>query len=105
MRRVLFDEDVPRQLRRDLPEFEIRTVQEEGWTSAKNGELLRLCSSIYDVLVTADKRLRFQQNIASFNKEEAELDAALAETDRGGGIPLSEFLRQIRERSSGPTRR
>jgi hypothetical protein len=61
---VLFDEDVPRQLRRDLPEFEIRTVQEEGWSSVKNGELLRRSAPTFDVLVTADKRLRHQQNIA-----------------------------------------
>lgn len=67
MRRVLFDEDVPRQLRRDLKEFTIRTVQEEGWASVKNGELLRLCSPVFDVLVTADKRLRHQQNIARHN--------------------------------------
>jgi hypothetical protein len=63
VRRVLFDEDVPRQLRQDLPEFAIRTVQEAGWSSVKNGELLRLSSSSFDVLVTADKRLRHQQNI------------------------------------------
>jgi hypothetical protein len=64
VRRVLFDEDVPRQLRRDLLEFDIRTVQEEGWSSIKNGELLRRSSAKFDVLVTADKRLRYQQNIA-----------------------------------------
>lgn len=64
MRRVLFDEDVPRQLRRDLKEFAIRTVQEEGWASVKNGDLLRLSAPTFDALVTADKRLRFQQNIA-----------------------------------------
>lgn len=63
MRRVLFDEDMPRQLRRDLPEFEIRTVQEEGWSSVHNGELLRLASTTFDVLVTADQRLRYQQNL------------------------------------------
>ena len=67
MRRVLFDEDVPRQLRRDLPEFKIRTVQEEGWSSVKNGELLRLSSPMFDVFVTADKRLRYQQNIARYS--------------------------------------
>lgn len=67
MRRVLFDEDVPRQLRRDLQQFRVRTVQEEGWASVKNGELLRLSSSEFDVLVTADKRLRFQQNIARYS--------------------------------------
>jgi hypothetical protein len=64
---VLFDEDVPRQLRRELAEFEIRTVQEEGWSSVKNGELLRRGSQTFDVLVTADKRLQYQQNIARHN--------------------------------------
>ncbi|HEX8410562.1 MAG TPA: DUF5615 family PIN-like protein [Thermoanaerobaculia bacterium] len=67
MRRVLFDEDLPRQLRRDLPEFEIRTVQEEGWSSVQNGELLRRASQTFDVLLTADQRLQYQQNIPRFD--------------------------------------
>ena len=67
MRRVLFDEDMPRQLRRDLPEFEIQTVQEKGWSAIQNGELLRRASESFDVLVTADQRLQYQQNIASFS--------------------------------------
>jgi predicted nuclease of predicted toxin-antitoxin system len=67
VRRILFDEDMPRQLRRDLPEFEIRTVQEEGWSAVQNGELLRRASDSFDVLVTADQRLQHQQNIAAFN--------------------------------------
>ena len=66
MKRVLFDEDVPRQLKRDLPEFSVRTVQEEGWSSIKNGELLRRDSQSFDVLVTADRRLHHQQNLAQF---------------------------------------
>jgi hypothetical protein len=57
---------MPRQLRRDLPGFEIRTVQEEGWSSVKNGELLRRASERFDVLVTADQRLQHQQNIPRF---------------------------------------
>jgi hypothetical protein len=67
VRRVLFDEDLPRQLRRDLPEFEIRTVQEEGWSSVQNGELLRRASQTFDVLLTADQRLQYQQNIPRFD--------------------------------------
>jgi predicted nuclease of predicted toxin-antitoxin system len=66
MRRVLFDEDVPRQLRRDLPTFIIRTVQEQGWSALKNGELLRTASNEFAVLLTADKNLQYQQNIATF---------------------------------------
>jgi len=40
VRKVLFDENMPRKLRRDLPEFSIRTAQEQGWSSFKNGQLL-----------------------------------------------------------------
>lgn len=39
-------------------------MQEERWSSLKNGELLRRGSPTFDVLVTADKRLRYQQDIA-----------------------------------------
>ena len=66
MRRVLFDENVPRQLRRELPEFVIRTVQEERWDGFKNGALLRQASPSFDALFTADQRLRHQQNVSQF---------------------------------------
>jgi hypothetical protein len=56
---------MPRLLRRELPEFEIRTVQEEGWSGLSNGVLLRKAQSTFEVLVTVDKRLQHQQNIAS----------------------------------------
>ena len=66
MRRVLFDENLPRQLRRDLPEFEIRTVQQEGWGAYRNGELLRRAEKTFEVLVTADRRMQYQQRLSSF---------------------------------------
>lgn len=66
MKRVLFDENMPRKLRRDLPEFVVRTVQEEGWAGFENGDLLHRASSSFDVLVTADQRLRYQQNVSRF---------------------------------------
>jgi hypothetical protein len=63
VRQVLFDEDVPRPLRRDLPGFEIRTTVEMGWSGVKNGELLRRAEELFDVFLTADRNLPFQQNI------------------------------------------
>jgi len=66
LRRVLLDENLPRKLRRELPEFTVRTVQEEGWTSYANGELLGRAQERFDVLLTADRRLQFQQNLARF---------------------------------------
>ncbi len=67
MRRVLLDENLPRKLRRELPAFTVRTVQEEGWTSFRNGELLSRAQSSFEVLLTADRRLQFQQNISRFD--------------------------------------
>jgi predicted nuclease of predicted toxin-antitoxin system len=66
VKRILFDENMPRKLRRELPEVLVRTVQEEGWAGFSNGELLRRASTHFDVLLTADQRLRFQQNVAQF---------------------------------------
>jgi hypothetical protein len=62
--RVLLDECIPRGLRRELPGHEVRTVPEMGWASRKNGELLRLAvEAAFDVFVTMDKGLRYQQNL------------------------------------------
>jgi predicted nuclease of predicted toxin-antitoxin system len=66
LRRVLFDENMPRQLRREMPNVFVRTVQEQGWAGLRNGELLRLASGEFDVFLTADQRLRHQQNIHQF---------------------------------------
>ena len=48
----------------NCPKFEIATVQELGWTGIKNGELLRLAENDFDVFITSDKNLRYQQNLA-----------------------------------------
>ena len=66
MRRILFDENLPRLLRRVFPEFTVRTVQEEGWGSFKNGDLLRRAEVNFDVLLTADRRMQYQQKLTSF---------------------------------------
>lgn len=63
--RVLLDECLPRQLARELPEHEVRTVREVGWASAQNGALLRRAGETFDVLVTADTNIEHQQNTAT----------------------------------------
>ena len=64
---MLLDENLPRKLRRDLPEFMVRTVQEDDWTSYANGQLLGRAQDSFDVLLTADRRLQFQQNLARYS--------------------------------------
>jgi hypothetical protein len=58
---------MPRKLRRELAEVIVRTVQEEGWGGLENGNLLRRASITFDVLLTADQRLRYQQNVSQFD--------------------------------------
>jgi hypothetical protein len=62
--RILLDECAPRPLKRELAEFEIRTVVEMGWSGKKNGELLRLMNQEgFTILLTTDQNLRYQQNL------------------------------------------
>jgi hypothetical protein len=66
--RVLLDEQLPRQLARELTGHEVRTVQQQGWAGLKNGELLRRAADAgYEVFITADQNLEFQQNLAGSN--------------------------------------
>ena len=58
---------MPRKLRRDLPEFYIRTAQEQGWSAYKNGQLLKQLADAFDVLVTIDQNIRHQQNLPKYN--------------------------------------
>lgn len=62
--RILLDECVPRPLKHELRDYEIRTVVEMGWSGKKNGELLQLMAQEgFTILLTTDQNLRYQQNL------------------------------------------
>jgi len=63
--RVLLDECLPKRLRRDLPGHEVSTVSEAGWAGLSNGALLRRAGETFDVFVTVDRNLTFQQNLSN----------------------------------------
>lgn len=63
--RVLLDECFPRALRVELPGHEIATVAEAGWAGVKNGALLQLAAARFEVLLTVDRNLEYQQNFSS----------------------------------------
>lgn len=62
--RVLLDECVPRPLRDHLPGHDIKTVAECRWAGVKNGELMRRAEGQFDVLLTVDRNLEYQQSFA-----------------------------------------
>ena len=57
------DECLPEDLVRWLPDWDVRMVQQMGWAGVKNGELLRRAEREFDLFLTADKNLRYQQNL------------------------------------------
>src|SRR5215468_6034158 len=74
--RVLLDECVPRALRNDIPGHEVKTVAEVGWAGVKNGELLRLAAAEFDLLITVDRNLEYQQNFEGLSLAVIVVDAA-----------------------------
>lgn len=64
--RVLFDQGTPVPLRQNLAGQRVSTAYELGWATLKNGELLRSAESEgFEVLVTTDANLKYQQNLAA----------------------------------------
>jgi predicted nuclease of predicted toxin-antitoxin system len=61
--KLLLDECLDWRLRRDLPGHEVKTVQEMGWDGIKNGRLLALAERDFQVFITGDRNLSFQQNV------------------------------------------
>lgn len=64
--RVLLDECLPRRLKRELVGHDAKTVAECGWAGVKNGQLLVHAVGQFDVFLTVDRNLAFQQNLAAF---------------------------------------
>jgi uncharacterized protein DUF5615 len=65
--RVLLDECLPRRLKRELVGHEARTAPEMGWASKGNGDLLALAAAEFDVFLTADRNLSYQQDVSAFD--------------------------------------
>lgn len=63
--RILLDESVPGRLGALLVGHEASSVQRRGWAGIKNGKLLTLAATEFDVLQTADKGIEHQQNLAA----------------------------------------
>lgn len=64
--KLLLDECVDQRLAKELQGHVVETVQWMGWTGIKNGQLLTLAEKQFDVLITVDRNLPFQQNLSKF---------------------------------------
>ena len=64
--RILLDENLPVDLAAELADHEVASVIRLGWQGIKNSDLLRRARGRFEVLLTMDSNLEFQQNVAGF---------------------------------------
>ena len=64
---ILFDENFPRPLRRFFPTHQATTVQKMEWLEAENGDLLEIAEAEFDLLLSTDKGMKYQQNFTGRN--------------------------------------
>lgn len=119
--RILLDEMMPRKLKRFFPwDVEVVTVQERGWDSLENGDLLQAARDEFDALVTTDRGIPHQQDLsgiglavlvleAKSNRLEhlsplvEEADAVLRRTEASGGASESGGVWRVGDgEASGP---
>ena len=63
--KILFDQGTPVPLRRSLPDHQVDTAYELGWSQLANGDLLAAAETGgYELLLTTDRNLQYQQNLA-----------------------------------------
>ena len=102
--RILLDESLPRRLRSIFAGHEVATVVEAGWSGVENGELLKVAAARFDVFVTADQNLQYQQNLSALpitvavlvaldNRLESLRPAAAELLARLSSLPARSFLR------------
>ncbi len=65
--KVLLDECLDWRLLRQIVGHEVKTARQMGWSTIENGELLALASKEFDVFVTVDRNLSFQQDLPAFD--------------------------------------
>jgi hypothetical protein len=62
--KILFDQGTPLPLRRALSAHHVVTTEDAGWGKLSNGELIRAAEASFDLLITTDKNIKHQQNLA-----------------------------------------
>jgi predicted nuclease of predicted toxin-antitoxin system len=64
--KILLDECIDRRFAKDIAGHEVKTVPQMGWAATKNGELLALAEKDFEVFVTVDRNLSFQQHLPRY---------------------------------------
>lgn len=98
MSRILLDENLPVALRHLLVGHDVRTVRDLGWVGVGNGALLsRAEEADFEVLLTGDKNLRYQQNLTGRRIGLVILSSSQWQTVRMGAERIRHVLETMTE--------
>lgn len=89
---MLLDECVPRKLKGELPGHDVQTVTDKGWSGIKNGPLLRRAAQEFDVFLTVDQGVEYQQNLLGLDLAIIVMAAATNDID-----DLRSLMPRVRE--------
>ena len=99
--KILLDECVTKKLKRFLPEHEVFTVTEMGWSGLKNGKLMsKAVEKDFEILLTIDKNLTFQQNLKRYPLSVVVLNASSSKIE-DIALLVPQFLKKIAEYEAG----
>ena len=93
--RILLDECVPWPMHRLLTNHSCTNVQAQGWGGIKNGELLRLAENDFELFITSDQNIRYQQNLAGRNIAVLELSTNDIERIEAAASLIQEAVERI----------
>ncbi len=93
---ILIDECLPKKLKQELRGHTVFTVQEKGWSGIENGDLLHIAEKEFDVWLTADRNIEYQQNLIHFDIAVVVLVAYRNRLD--ALLPLIPQLREVLQR-------
>jgi Domain of unknown function (DUF5615) len=65
--KILLDECIDRRFAKEFVGYEVKTVPQMGWSGIKDGQLLVLAETEFDIFITVDRNLSFQQNLPQFD--------------------------------------
>jgi hypothetical protein len=65
--KILLDEYVDRRLAREIAGHEVTTTQQQGWSGIDNGKVLKPAAADFEVFLTVDRNLSFQQPVVDFD--------------------------------------
>ena len=87
---------MPVEFRKEFPEHDVVTVRFQGWCGFKNGELMRLVDGKFDIFVTADQNLRYQQNLRGRKVAIIEVSTNDIDLPKKMSVKLKEAFKEIK---------